>query len=89
MTELGVPLASEKTQGPTEVLVFLGLELDTNQMTIRIPSEKVEEINVICCYKTHSFIICRATDLAIMGVTAKAIMKAGRWNSDCYKLYIR
>ncbi|XP_060590037.1 uncharacterized protein LOC132745207 isoform X1 [Ruditapes philippinarum] len=42
-----------------------------------------------CCYKTHSFRIGRATDLAIMGVPAKAIMKAGRWNSDCYKLYIR
>ncbi|XP_060583687.1 uncharacterized protein LOC132739884 isoform X1 [Ruditapes philippinarum] len=44
MSELGVPLAEDKTEGPTEVLTFLGLELDTNQMCVRIPELKVLEV---------------------------------------------
>ena len=41
---LSVPLADEKTEGPTEVLVFLGLELDSRNMTVRIPREKILEL---------------------------------------------
>ena len=41
---LGVPVAEEKTEGPKTVLIFLGLELDSDQMVIRIPAAKVCEI---------------------------------------------
>lgn len=41
---LSVPLATEKTEGPVEVLVFLGLELDSRQMVVRIPRQKIQEI---------------------------------------------
>ena len=44
MVNLGVPIASEKTEGPKTVIVFLGLELDTEAMVVRIPIEKVKEI---------------------------------------------
>ena len=44
VNELSVPLADDKTEGPTEVLVFLGLELDTINMIVRIPHQKVLEI---------------------------------------------
>ena len=44
MKSLGVPVASEKTEGPTTKLSFLGLELDSSEMTIRIPKAKIEEI---------------------------------------------
>ena len=44
MSELGVPLADEKTEGPCEVLVFLGLELDSAHMTVRIPENKIKEV---------------------------------------------
>lgn len=36
--EFGVPLNKEKTQGPTTCLVFLGFEIDTLKMLIKIPS---------------------------------------------------
>ncbi|MEW8547291.1 MAG: reverse transcriptase domain-containing protein [Candidatus Thiodiazotropha sp.] len=42
--ELSVPLAEEKTEGPTEVLCFLGLELDSVNMVVRIPGEKLLEV---------------------------------------------
>lgn len=44
MQELGVPIATEKTAGPSEVLVFLGLLLNSIDMTVSIPLEKLEEI---------------------------------------------
>lgn len=44
MLELGVPIAREKTEGPTTVLVFLGLELDSDEMVVRVPMNKVHEI---------------------------------------------
>ena len=44
MADLGVPLAEEKTEGPTEVLCFLGLELDSIHMVVRIPRDKIVEL---------------------------------------------
>lgn len=41
------------------------------------------------CYKTHSFRIGRATDLAALGLSETAIKAMGRWSSSAYKLYIR
>ncbi|XP_052784404.1 uncharacterized protein LOC128220167 [Mya arenaria] len=40
-------------------------------------------------FKTHSFRIGRATDLAIRSVPETDIMKLGRWSSQAYKKYIR
>jgi hypothetical protein len=40
--QFGIPIAEEKTDGPTTVLVFLGLEIDSEQMEVRIPLEKIE-----------------------------------------------
>ena len=44
MTLLCVPIASDKTEGPTTKLCFLGLELDSDEMVVRIPKSKIEEI---------------------------------------------
>ena len=41
---LSVPIADDKTEGPNTKLSFLGLEIDTDDMTVRIPQEKVAEI---------------------------------------------
>ncbi|XP_053380846.1 uncharacterized protein LOC128548992 [Mercenaria mercenaria] len=43
-TELGVPIAHEKSVGPTTVLTFLGLDIDTVAMTIRVPAGKIQEL---------------------------------------------
>lgn len=42
--ELGVPIAEDKTVLPTPVLVFLGLEIDSILMQIRIPQEKLSSL---------------------------------------------
>lgn len=42
--EFGIPLADDKTQGPVTCLVFLGLEIDTVQRCVRIPTSKILEL---------------------------------------------
>ena len=42
--ELGVPLAHEKTEGPSQTITFLGLEIDTLRQEIRVPEGKVQKI---------------------------------------------
>ena len=44
MTLQGVPIAYEKTEGPTTKICFLGLEIDSEEMVVRIPMPKIEEI---------------------------------------------
>ncbi|VDI81167.1 Hypothetical predicted protein [Mytilus galloprovincialis] len=41
---LGVPLANEKTEGPTTLIEYLGLTIDTVNMLVKIPHKKVEEL---------------------------------------------
>ena len=39
--QLRVPLAEEKTEGPCQVITFLGLEIDTVHREVRVPQRKV------------------------------------------------
>ena len=43
-TNLGVPLASEKIEGPSTSLTFLGITLDTANTEIRLPQDKLLRI---------------------------------------------
>ncbi|XP_077113745.1 uncharacterized protein LOC143816266 isoform X2 [Ranitomeya variabilis] len=40
-SHFGVPLSTEKTVGPCNVLPFLGIEIDTNAMVFRLPEDKL------------------------------------------------
>ena len=42
--ELGIPIAHEKSVGPVTCLTFLGLEIDTEEMVIRIPQKKLDAL---------------------------------------------
>jgi len=41
---LGLPLKEEKEVGPTTVLEFLGIILDTDRMEIRLSEERVQQL---------------------------------------------
>ena len=41
--DLGVPMAPEKTMGPSSVLCFAGIELDTDKMEARLSEEKLRK----------------------------------------------
>lgn len=42
--ELGVPLAEDISIGPVTVLTFLGLEINTEEMLIKIPQNKLDAL---------------------------------------------
>ena len=42
---LGVPLASDKIEGPTTRLSFLGIELDSDAMEARLPQDKLHRLS--------------------------------------------
>ena len=56
---LGVPLATEKLEGPTDRLTFLGIEVDTKAGILRLPRDKLARTKVAlrawetrkCCTK--------------------------------------
>ena len=43
-SKLEIPLASDKVMGPSTCLVFLGIEIDTIHMQIRLPEEKLLKV---------------------------------------------
>ena len=52
--DLGVPVAEHKTQGPSTVLTFLGIEIDTVHMQLRLPSGKLARLqNVLLRWSTR------------------------------------
>ena len=46
---LGVPIAEEKTVGPTTCITFLGIQVDTVRGTLSLPTDKLEHIKSIVC----------------------------------------
>lgn len=40
----GVPLAPEKTEGPTVTITFLGIEIDSMRMECRLPKDKLVKL---------------------------------------------
>ena len=43
-SQLGVPIASHKTEGPATVVTFLGIQIDTCKGELRLPLEKLERL---------------------------------------------
>jgi hypothetical protein len=42
--ELGVPIADDKTEGPATCITFLGIEMDTIAMVLRLPPYKLQRL---------------------------------------------
>ena len=42
--ELSVPLAPEKIVGPAQIMVFLGIEIDSRNMQIQLPADKLQKL---------------------------------------------
>ena len=43
-SQVGIPLAPNKLEGPTTRLVFLGILIDTNSMETSLPDDKLHEL---------------------------------------------
>ena len=82
---LRVPVAMEKLEGPTTRLVFLGIELDTKSMCMRLPPEKLEELRVLLGeWQSRKF--CRIRELrSLVGKLQHAckVVRPGRTFAGC------
>ena len=59
-TRLRIPVAMEKLEGPTTLLSFLGIELDTSLMVLRLPREKLVELRVLLAgWRAKKFCLTR------------------------------
>jgi hypothetical protein len=45
--KLGIPMAPKKTEGPTHILVFLGILLNSVEMTASLPEDKLIELRAL------------------------------------------
>ena len=45
--DIGIPIAPDKTVQPTQVITFLGLELDSVAMVVRLPVHKLNECTAL------------------------------------------
>ena len=45
--KLGFPLAKDKVEGPSTVLIFLGILLDSSKMELRLPVEKLQLLKTL------------------------------------------
>ena len=45
--EMGAPIATHKTEGPSTCVTFLGIEIDTQHFQVRLPSDKLTRLKVL------------------------------------------
>ncbi len=77
---LGMPLDEKKTEGPTKVITFLGIEIDSINMELCLPHEKLSELLSVLT-KWRGMKCCRKRDLqSIVGSLNHACIavRAGR-----------
>ncbi|KAK6182693.1 hypothetical protein SNE40_010317 [Patella caerulea] len=86
-SELGVPLANEKTVGPTSVLTYLGLEINTESMPVRIPTAKLLELrsNILLILNKTKVTLKELQSLTgIFNFCSRAIPAARAFNRQFY-----
>ena len=71
-TQLGVPLAVEKVEGPTTSLSFLGITIDTMKMEARLPDDKLARIRHLIDTWLHKKSATKREILSLVGLLQHA-----------------
>ena len=77
---LGVPIAEDKLFWPATTLIYLGIEIDTVKMTVRLPDDKLEKLKQLMTEWKSKRKVKRIDLLALIGFLAFAskVVKPGR-----------
>ena len=77
---LGVPLAEDKLVGPVQCITYLGIEIDSVAMTIRLPEDKLANLRRLVQTWVHKNRVLKRDILSFIGVLAFAskVVKPGR-----------
>ena len=79
--QLGVPIAEDKSEGPATRIIYLGIEIDTVAMTVRLPADKMEKIQTLLREWSAKRVKCTKRELlSLIGLLAFAckVVKPGR-----------
>lgn len=69
---LGVPVKQEKVEGPTMRLTFLGIELDTETMTMCLPMDKYDNLQAMIAAWVRKQSVQKRELLSLIGHLAQA-----------------
>ena len=77
---LGVPIASDKTEGPERCLTYLGIEIDAQNMCIRLPADKLTKLKKLLKQWSHKRKVLKKDLLSLIGFLSFAckVIKPGR-----------
>ena len=77
---LGIPLALEKVEGPSHTLTFLGITLDTQEMMVHPPPDKLHRIRSLLTSWLKKKKATKREILSLMGLLQHAtkVVKPGR-----------
>lgn len=78
--QLGVPVAQDKTVGPSTVLTFLGIEIDTVAMEVHLPREKLRSLQALLGEWVEKRSCCRRELESLLGLLGHAccVVKEGK-----------
>ena len=79
-TKLGVPLATHKCMAPSTFLVFLGIEINTIAMELRLPQEKLSKLKKLLSEWQLKKVCSRKKPKSLLGHLndACSVVKPGR-----------
>lgn len=79
-SELGVPIANDKVQGPHTELDFLGIVLDSEKMEVRLPTDKLARLKLMICSWSRKKVCTKREILSLIGHLSHAckVIKPGR-----------
>ena len=79
-SDLGVPVADEKVEGPVTRLTFLGIEMDTDRWELRLPREKLHRIRSLVVSWRSKKACTKRELLSLIGQLQHAcrVVRAGR-----------
>ncbi len=66
-SEIGIPIAQEKTLGPTTSIEFLGINLDSVKFQVSLPKEKIDRIILIATKLVNRRCCCKRELLSLLG----------------------
>ena len=77
---LGVPIADDKLVWPSTSLIYLGIEIDTINMTVRLPTDKLEKLKKLISEWQEKRKVKKIELLGLIGFLAFAskVVKPGR-----------
>ena len=85
IAEAGFTVAPDKTEGPAQKLVYLGIEIDTISMELRLPQDKLTRLRAMLCnWLPNGHAIRRSTTkrqlLSLIGLLSHAakVVRPGR-----------